>query len=673
MTPLRERFPDSPLTALKLREAIRTDAPDRAIQELDRSLGYQQSNPELWSLKAGALKKAGRTDEALNAWQTAVTLHPHHAGLVASFVSVAREQKCADDELWALGQAVTITPEQEDLWTRMFALQMATGDVAAAFATTEKLLASKPEHEPYLLRRATCLTRMGRIAEADVLLSALVSESSPSVSAIDAWCRLLIEHMRCPQRVIDRLTSIATQSPENWRVQWWRGKALAVSHAEEALIVLERAAQLAPEQDRIWRDLAILQRHMGMADASQKSFERVLELNPHDAGAMRIAGYEHGYRYGDAAFRRVNVALARIHQFSKPNQVEIHYAAAKAFEDVGELDTAFEHYAVAGRIQKALTPWSDASMRRLIATFRRRLPSSTHQSLRATGFGSEKPVFVVGMPRSGSSLIEQIIASHPNARGVGETDAADEIVDGFRLGGTVIAVGHPGQPRHEGTSLAERGRRYLKKVESLAGSEPLRIVDKRLGNSTWVGLLDAALPGCRFIHTRRHPVNACLSAYRLFFGPEVPFSYDLRDLGRTYRAYHELMRYWSGLIPAERLLHIRYEEMLADPETHVRRVLSFIKLPWNDACMRYFENKRIVQTASSVQVRRPVYQTPIDAWRRYERYLVPLLDELGDLVADYEHELRHAACAPHSTPMCGGDHRIQPNAWNVYDDEPQCF
>jgi Flp pilus assembly protein TadD len=642
---LRDRSADRELRALELRESIRTGAPDRAIQVLDRLLEQERSNPELWSLKAVALKKAGRPDDALNAWQTAVNLHPRHARLVDSFVSMAREQRSADDELWALGQAVTVKPEQEDLWTRMFALQMATGDVAAAFATTDKLLASKPEHEPYLLRRATCLTRMGRVAEADALLSPLVSERSRSVAVIDAWCGLLIEHMDCAQRVVDRLTPIAKLPSANWRVHYWLGRALTVRHAEEALIVLEQAAKLAPEQERIWRDLAILQRHMGMADASQMSFERVLELNPRDTTAMRIAGYEHRYRYRDTAFRRVNLALAHIHEFSKPNQVELHYSAAKAFEDVGELDTAFEHYAVAGQIQKALTPWSDVSVRRLIATFRRQLTPSTHQSLRATGFSSEKPVFVVGMPRSGSSLIEQMIASHPNARGVGETDAADEIIDGFKLGRTVIAMRNYAQTKHESTSLVERGRRYLEKVESLAGSAPLRIVDKRLGNSTWVGILDAALPGCRFIHTRRHPVNACLSAYRLFFGAEVPFSYDLRDLGRAYRTYHELMRYWSGLIPAERLLHIRYEDVIADPEGHVRQVLSFIGLPWNDACMRYFENRRIVETASSLQVRRPVYQMRVNAWRRYERYLVPLLEELRDLVADYERELRPTADA----------------------------
>lgn len=651
---LRERSADRELRALELRESIRTGAPG-AIHELDRLLEQEQSNPELWSLKAVALKKAGRPDDALNAWKTAVNLHPYHARLVDSFVSMAREQRSADDELWALGQAVTVRPEQEDLWTRMFALQMATGDLAAAFATTDKLLASKPEHEPYLLRRATCLTRMGRIAEADALLSSLVSEPSPSVSAIDAWCGLLIEHMGSAQRVIDRLTPAAKLPSANWRVHYWLGKALTVQHPEEALIVLEQAARLAPDQERIWRDLAILQRHMGMARASQVSFERVLELDPRDASAMRIAGYEHRYRYGDAAFRRVNLALAHIHKFSRPNQVEVHYSAAKAFEDVDELDTAFEHYAVAGQIQKTLTPWSDASLRRLVGTFHCQLTPSTHQSLRATGFSSEKPVFVVGMPRSGSSLIEQIIASHPNARGVGETDAADEIIDGFKLGRTVIAKGNCAQTEHESTSLVERGRRYLEKVESLTGSEPLRIVDKRLGNSTWVGLLDAALPGCRFIHTRRHPVNACLSAYRLFFGAEVPFSYDLRDLGRAYRAYHELMRYWSGLIPAERLLHIRYEDVVADPEGRVRQVLSFIGLPWNDACMRYFENKRIVQTASSVQVRRPIYQMPVHAWRRYRRYLVPLLEELGDLVADYERELRPTADAT-SSSMFDSDH-----------------
>jgi hypothetical protein len=245
------------------------------------------------------------------------------------------------------------------------------------------------------------------------------------------------------------------------------------------------------------------------------------------------------------------------------------------------------------------------------------------------------------MPRSGTTLLEQIIASHPRASGVGEIKAADAVVDGLKLGRTVISIKADAQ-EHE-KSMVKRGCDYVDKVVSLAANNALLIVDKRPGNFAWVGLLDAAIPGSRFIHARRHPVNTCLSMYRLFFGAEIPYSYDLRDLGRAYRMYHELMTFWSSLIPSDRLLHVRYEDIVADQEGHMRRMLAFLELPWDEACGRFFENQRVVRTASAIQVRRPIYQTPVERWRRYARYLTPLLDELGDLVEEYERELPPSA------------------------------
>jgi hypothetical protein len=247
------------------------------------------------------------------------------------------------------------------------------------------------------------------------------------------------------------------------------------------------------------------------------------------------------------------------------------------------------------------------------------------------------------MPRSGTSLIEQIIASHPQAYGAGEIKAADAVVDGLRIGKAIFTATDPdarsgAHPNCIFVPLHERGRRYIERLEAIAGRDALRIVDKRPGNYAWLGLLSAAVPGSYFIHSRRYPVETCLSAYRLYFGSEVPFSYGLRDLGSAFRVYHEFMVYWAGLMPKDRVLDIRLEDTTADFEGQVRRILEFIELPWNEACLRFFDNHRTVRTASAIQVRRPVSSSPIGHWRRYERYLGPLLDELGDLTRQYECE-----------------------------------
>jgi tetratricopeptide (TPR) repeat protein len=634
--------PASPIASLRRT----TGETHRALGDLDRGLGETPADPELWVLQSLALMKAGRYVEAAGAWQKAVNLHSRPDDSAQLLARLAREQRDEELEIWALGTALPYCMEPQWLLARLFALQMRRNDCTAALATADLLVALKPDYEPYLLRRAACLIGMGHTGDAEMVLDGLVGQSPVSDAAINSWAHLLLERVGRADELIERLAPLAAKPNATWTVHWWMGKALAhVERSNEAVASFKRAIEIAPSAAKPWHDLAILQRHLGLAIESQSSFFKSLELEPNNPTALRLAGYEHTYVYGDAAFRRVTLALAHVHRVSKPSQVEVYYAAAKALEDVGELDAAFAHYARAGRLQKQLTPWSVRPTHRLLAMLKREFTHALHADLRSRGYASRKPVFIIGMPRSGTSLVEQIIASHPQARGAGELRAADGVIDGLKIGGTTILADRDSARvdaagAKEALTLYERGRRYLETIETIAGPDAIRIVDKRPGNFTWTGLLDAAIPGSFFIHCRRHPVETCLSAYRLFFGGEVPFSYDLRDLGQAFRLYHEVMTYWSSLLPADRILHLRQEDLVDDFEGQVRRILDFIGLPWNDACLAFFDNDRIVRTASSIQVRRPIYGRPIDSWRKYEPYLGPLLQELGDLVPQYEGEVR---------------------------------
>jgi Flp pilus assembly protein TadD len=629
-----------------LRRTIRFGDTHRALGDLDRCLAENPSASELWVLQAIALMKGGMPIEADGAWQKAVNLYAPPDDLAQLLVRVAREQQDEELEIWALRTALSSCTEPQGLLTRLFALQMRRNDFTAALASADQLVALKPDYEPYLLRREVSLIGMRQTGDAKIVLEWLVKQSPVSDAVINTWAHLLLERAGRANEVIERLAPLAAKPEASWAVHWWMGKALAhVERSNEAIASFKRAIEIDPGTAKPWHDLAILQRHLGLAIESQLSFCKSLELEPNNPTGLRVAGYEHTYAYGDAAFRRVTLALARVHSVSKPLQVEVHYAAAKALEDVGELDAAFEHYARAGQLQKKLTPWSTAPSRRLLATLKREYTPALHADLRSRGYPSRKAVFIIGMPRSGTSLVEQIIASHPQARGAGEISAADAVIDSLKIGGTTILAdrnsGHADAAGgHKALTPYERGRRYVETIETIGGPDALRIVNKRPGNFTWTGLLDAAIPGSYFIHCRRHPVETCLSAYRLFFGGEVPFSYDLRDLGQAFRLYHEFMTYWSSLMPAGRILDVRQEDLVDDFEGEVRRILNFIELPWNDACLAFFDNDRIVRTASSIQVRRRIYGRPIDDWRRYERYLGPLLQGLGDLVPSYEGEVR---------------------------------
>jgi tetratricopeptide (TPR) repeat protein len=639
------RAPSAPTThahrMARLRAALRSRAPNEALTALDRWISAAPTDGDLWAAKAIVLRKGGRPEEAAASWHEAVRNHARHDDLAKLMANLARALLRDGDEVWALGLALSIRPNQQALLTRLFSLQIARGD-GAALMTAERLVALNPGHVPHQLRRATCLIETGRTAAAEAILTELIARPDPCDAAVDAWARFMIDYARRPREAVGRLRVLAARSSSStWTVHRWLGNALARTDCPiEAIAALERAAGLAPNQADVWYDLAVVQRQSGLVAASQASFAQSLEIEPNNPSAMRIAGYDHKYEYGDPPFRRVSLMLASIHQFQNPAQVEVHYAVAKALEDVGDLDAAFAHYARAGQLQKSLSPWTAAEQRRLLAALKTEFTPELHRRLRHTGYPSKRVVFVVGMPRSGTSLVEQIIASHPSARGAGETKLADAIVDGLRIGQKTIRTTGSETPNsdYDGKSLYERGRRYVEAIDEIGGRGALRLVDKRPGNFVWTGLLDAALPGSYFIHCRRHPVDACLSAYRLHFGGEIPYSYDLRDLGLAYRSYHAFMAYWSDLLPKDRILPVRLDDLTADFEGVTRRILEFIELPWDDACLRFFENPRIVRTGSATQVRRPIYRAAADR-HRYEPYLRPLIDTLGPVVSDYEAEL----------------------------------
>jgi hypothetical protein len=239
---------------------------------------------------------------------------------------------------------------------------------------------------------------------------------------------------------------------------------------------------------------------------------------------------------------------------------------------------------------------------------------------------SDLPVFVIGMPRSGTTLVEQILASHPDIHGAGELGT---------MGRLAAAIKPPGFPAAVcGLDAADRaaiGRRYLDRVRPLAAGRS-RVVDKMPGNFVFAGLIRLALPRARIIHCRRDPVDTCLSCYQRLFLGEQGFTYDLGELGRFYRSYLRLMAHWRQMMPPDRFIEVDYEEVVDDVEGQARRLIDFCGLEWNESCLEFHRNERQVRTASVNQVRQPIYRGSVGRWRRHEAHLGPLLAALGTAV-----------------------------------------
>jgi hypothetical protein len=240
------------------------------------------------------------------------------------------------------------------------------------------------------------------------------------------------------------------------------------------------------------------------------------------------------------------------------------------------------------------------------------------EALRPAGLATRRPVFVFGMPRSGTTLAEQILASHSQVHGAGEVlfwqFAADD----------ELAAPAP----QRAATIAALGRRYLELFAALP-SAPVRVIDKLPSNFKNLGLIHAALPEARFIHLERHPLDTCLSIYFQGFSAAHAYATDLGDLAHYYREYRRLMAHWRATLPSHLLLEVRYEELVDEPETWSRRMLEHIGLPWDPRCLEFHRSDRPVLTASNWQVRQPIGKSSIGRWRRYERFLEPLRAALG--------------------------------------------
>jgi hypothetical protein len=315
----------------------------------------------------------------------------------------------------------------------------------------------------------------------------------------------------------------------------------------------------------------------------------------------------------DAAERVLARGLAVAHA------INLHHALGKYYDDVDDRDAAFRHHRLGNELaRRSRLRYDRAEMSqrvtRTLATFDR----NALAALARGGLASERPIFVVGMPRSGTSLTEQILASHPRVHGAGELLYWIFAADAERAA----------TPERRAATIAELGRSYL---EGLAAQAPdaSRIVDKLPVNFKNIGLIHAALPAARFIHLERNPLDTCLSIYFQGFSAEHPYATDLGDLAHYYQEYRRLMAHWRDVLPPQTLLEVRYEDLVDDHEGWSRRMLAHIGLPWDPRCLEFHCTARPVMTASSWQVRQPIGRGSVGRWRRYERFIAPLRDALA--------------------------------------------
>lgn len=391
-----------------------------------------------------------------------------------------------------------------------------------------------------------------------------------------------------------------------------------------------RALELDPELISAYLGKGHLLMEQGRMEQAKSCFSRALELNPDCLGARMSLIQASKVKEGDENLAALVEEAEKLDSMLETRALSLHFALGKAFDDTGQYDLAFKHYLEGCRLRRKRVDYSAEDNDQYGQAIRDFFSRETIGRLRGEGCPSNVPIFVLGMPRSGTTLTEQIIASHPDVHGAGELP---DLLDIANHPGRSTAAGYP--QSLDGITQAELrilGQRYVAGLQSRDPSAP-RITDKMPANFNCLGLIHLMLPHARIIHVKRNPVDTCLSCFTKLFGHKAQAqSYDLGEIGRYYRNYAQLMAHWREVLPDGAFYEVQYEDLVADHENQARALIDYCALTWDDACLSFYNNDRIVRTASITQVRRPIYQTSVERWRKYEAHLGPLLEALGDLV-----------------------------------------
>jgi tetratricopeptide (TPR) repeat protein len=575
----------------------RASQPARAREEVRRVLEADPQHHRAWLAYGDVLVELGQYADALVAFERARLTDPQRKRIEMATAALLADERRRPEELF------------------------------------REILAQDPSHVAALCGIAALALSADRPIEAERLLRHALRQSAYVPLAYRGLGPALVRLGRLEQAeaAVRHLEKIEPDSPQTWVAI--AAVATRMLRLEEALAAYERAAALKPDEAGLWISAGHLQKTLGRRPQSEASYKAALAMDPARAEAWWSLADLKNYAFSNAELAEMQRLLATVKQL-RSNEAHLRFALGRAFEQRAAYEQAFAHYAAGNALRRLDQPFDIAVFERRCARIRAFFDADFFAEHRGSGCQSAAPIFIVGLPRSGSTLLEQILASHSQVDGTMELPNILNMVAQF----DDLASNRDGYPdtvRHASfAEFAALGRRYLEETAPLRSGRA-HFTDKLPNNFSHVGLITAILPRAIVIDARRHPMDACFSTFKQHFAEGQTFSYDLNDLGRYYRCYLSLMDHWDAVAPG-RVLRVQYEELVREPEANIRRLLTHCGLSFEPGCLNFHATRRAVRTASAEQVRQPLYSSGVGYWRHFARELEPLRLALGESLARFE-------------------------------------
>ncbi len=632
-----------------------------AIGLMQRGADGHDADASLLNNLGNMLREAGRADEAIGAYRRALALD---GGNVNARFNLARLLLDAGDAAGArtgFESVLQVTPGDVAALNGLALALLGLGDAPGAVARLREAVAAAPGDAAAAANLARALLAADRASEsldtareaearfpgdlrvlnalagaqitlemfgaAEATLRRVLERDPHDLEAWVALARALVEQRR-EREAVDLCDACIARLPGRAEANGSKGIALKqLGRLEEAVREFERAIELNPRYAAAWNNLGMTLIDLGETARAEASFTEALALEPDQPEALfnvirtRRNGPEHAEE-----IRRIE-SLADAGRLTPAERVSLHFALGKAFDDLGDFDRAFGHYDRANALKRRSVSFVPEKFLEWVQGFHDTFTAEYFRRTRGFGADSERPVFIVGMPRSGTTLVEQILASHPDVHGADELTLVGELADSLpaRLatGGTYPRAA---AALDRATAAALAGE-YLAHIAAL-DPHAARVTDKMPSNFFHLGLIAAMLPRARIVHCTRDPMDACFSNFIQQFGDAHFYSYSLDHIAVYFREYQRVMAHWRAVLPLP-LHEVSYEALVDAPERETRAMLEHLGLPFDAACLEFHRTRRAVRTASHWQVRQPIYRSARQRWRRYARHLEGLAAQIG--------------------------------------------
>jgi tetratricopeptide (TPR) repeat protein len=574
-----------------------------------------------WNNLAVVLLDRGSLDESDRCVGRAVALDPGFAEALNNRGNAERRRGRLTDAVASYRDAIACQPGLASAHGNLAVTLCDLGDLAGALAHASQAAALEPWHGRAYGIAAAIAGRLGEPDRAEDWIRKGLEAVPDDPGLLLAQAQLFRgAGKRVEARSLGKRLSAAGEDAWSLLAELDQDDG----HYDRAIAAWDRAIERARWPVPALSAKANLLLELGRIDEAERAFGHALGIAPEHGPALFGQASIASLRRQAPDIARLEGLLADGHAQALDDRVTLHFALGRAYLDGADPDRAFAHFASGNALRRGAYAYDVAEDERLMASIAEAFPAALIARAAGGGDPDETPVFIVGMPRSGTSLLEQILSAHPDIQGAGELLHLKHLV-------MQDLAGHgpfPGIAAElTAGQLRSLGRRYVEATSALAPGAK-RIIDKLPLNFYFAGLVHLMLPHARIIHIRRDPLDTCLSCHTTLFREPVRFAHDLTELGRFYRGYERLMDHWRRVLPAERFIELDYDRLVADPEPQARRLIGFCGVDWDAACLRSHESSHPIRTASRLQARQPIHRNSVGRAQRYREYLGPLIAEL---------------------------------------------